>query len=266
VAINLDDAFDVRAEGFAVRDNDGNPIFYITTGIGDPTGSPAPVNTFYIDQSTQLLYYKFGAGNNDWRQIRAQDIAFDNSVADYPNNPQNLQAALEEARGARFQYIQFQKIGQMNFDQYLIAGAEVTTNNIRRSGDASNGYQFGNSAPQTVAFSGNVKNATASVRGIAQSTGTPAANLSMEFELWKVGFNNEGTKLGDIVFDVVSANYTIGNWWNSSIVTAFAEEQPQDVDVTAGDLLGLKFNSQTGNNNVVSIENTTVVLEITGNA
>jgi hypothetical protein len=265
MAINIDGAFEVGQDGIAISDENGNVIYYTTTGVGVPTGTSAPINTFYVDQNTQLIYYKFGAGNNDWRQIRAQDIAFDNSVADYPGSPTNLQQALEAARGARFQYAQFQKIGQMNSDQYLFAGCDYGSIN-RESGNSSNGYRFSDSAPLTVAFSGNVKSATASIRGIAQSTGTPAATMTLLFELWKVGFTGEGTKLGDITFSINSSSYTIGNWWNSSIVTAFAEEQPQDVDVTAGDILGLKFKRVTGNANVVAVENTTVVLEITGNA
>lgn len=197
----------------------------------------------------------------------AASIPFDNGVANFPNNPQNVQEALEESRSARFQYQQFQKIGQMNFDQYLFTSSDQGSG-YRESGNPSNGYRFGNSAPQTVAFSGTIDNATASIRGIAQSTGTPAANLELLFELWKVGFTGEGTKIGDITFNIDTSLYTIGNWWNSSIVTAFAEEQSQaanNVSVTEGDLLGLKFIRRTGNSNVVSIENTTIVLEITGN-
>lgn len=196
-------------------------------------------------------------------ELSADAVAFDNSVIQLEGNPDNVQTAIESLRGARFQYSQFQFIGQMNFDQYLISGPHRGDNN-RRSGDASNGYQFGNSAPSNVAFLGKVENATASIRGIAQSTGSPAANLELLFELWRVGFNGQGTKLGDITFNIDTSLYTIGNWWNSSIVTAFAEEQPQDVDVTDGDLLGLKFIRRTGNTNVVSIENTTITLEIVG--
>jgi len=196
---------------------------------------------------------------------RADLVSFDNSIAQFQDNPTNVQEALEKARGARFQYIQFQFIGQMNFNQYLYSGVHNGSLS-RRSGDASNGYQFGNSAPQTLAFNGKIENATASIRGIAQSTGTPAANLELLFELWRVGFNGEGMKLGDIVFNIDTSAYTIGNWWNSSIVTAFGEEQAQDVNANAGDLLGLKFISRTGNSNVVSIENTTIVLGVIGTA
>ena len=194
----------------------------------------------------------------------ALNIRFDNTVAQLNNNPNNVQAAIEGVKGARFQYLQFQFIGNMNFDQYLIVGPHRGDNN-RRSGDPSNGYRFSNSAPACVAFGGNINAATAAIRGIAQSTGAPAANMELKFELWKVGMTgSEGTKLGDIIFNIVSANYTIGNFWNASIVTQFESEQAQDVDVTAGDLLGLKFIRQTGNNKVVAVQNTTIVLALEG--
>lgn len=266
MAINVDRAFDVNANGIGYRDDDGNVLFYVVTGTGDPSGSPAPVNTWYFRQDGQLIYYKFGSGNNDWRQIRAQDIDFNNTVAQIQNNPENVQEAITELAGSleskRFQYVHYQFIGQMNFDQYLYAHTHATNDFNRRSGDTSNGYRFGNSAPPLVAFTGTVINATAGITGIAQSTGSPAANMELLFELWSVGFNGEGTKIGDIIFNIVSANYTIGNFWNSSILTEFQERQSQNVSVTDGTLLGLKFIRQTGNDKVVAVTNTTIVLEI----
>lgn len=79
MAINPSDAFEVTDDGVAFNDQDGNQSLYLTTGTADPTGSVAPINTWYVRNSgsAQLLYYKFGAGNSDWRQIRADDIAFD---------------------------------------------------------------------------------------------------------------------------------------------------------------------------------------------
>lgn len=197
---------------------------------------------------------------------KAQDTVFDNSIAELDGDPDNVQEALEKVKGFRVQPLQFQFIGQMNFDQYLYSGVHLVSNNARRSGDASNGYRYGNSAPLTVLYDGKVVSAAASITGIAQSTGSPAATMTLKFELWKVGFNGEGTKLGDITFSIDSSSYTIGNWWNSSILTQFAENQSQDVDVSAGDLLALKFIRQTGSANVVAVTNTTVVLEIEGNA
>lgn len=201
----------------------------------------------------------------------ADSTPFDNTDTEFQSETTRdaIVESLELAKASRFQYAQFQFIGEMNFDQYMFVGAHSAAGSLlsstRRSGDTSNGYRFGNSAPLTVSFSGKVQSATASIRGIAQSTGSPATNMELKFELWKVGMaGNEGTKLGDIIFNITSANYTIGNWWNSSIVTQFEEEQAQDIDVTAGALLGLKFIRQTGNDKVVSVQNTTIVLEIIG--
>lgn len=195
---------------------------------------------------------------------QAQNIRFDNSVNGF--NSTNVQKAIEENKNFRYQYVSYQFIGEMNFNRYLFAGQDYGSI-TRESGDPSNGYRFSNSAPFNAAFTGQVVNATASIRGIAQSAGSPAANLELKFELWKVGMTgNEGTKLGDITFNIISSNYTIGNFWNSSVVTQFEKNQTQNVNVAAGDLLGLKFISQTGNNKVVSVQNTTIVLEIQGQA
>lgn len=195
----------------------------------------------------------------------ASDVVFDNSAAQLPNNPTNVQDAIEDIKNFRFQYLQFQYIGQRNFDTYLFSGADLGSIN-RESGNASNGYQFSNSAPQLVAFTGDIQRATAAVRGVAVSVGSPAASVELKFELWKVGFSGEGTKLGDITFDIDSSQYTIGTFWNSSVQTEFGEEQSQNVSVTAGDLLGLKFIRQQSSSTVVEFRNATIVLEITGNS
>lgn len=262
---NIDRAFSIP-NGVLIDENNGGP--FITGGTPSPVGLDLPIGTTYIRPvgSGVEIWKKFGATVNDWSRLSAEDITFDNTVANLNGNPQNVQAAIEAGREIRFQYIQFQFIGQMNSDQYLYSEVHSNSNNNRRSGDTSNGYQFQNSAPQTIAFTGNCERATASIRGVAQSTGTPAASLEFLAELWKVGFSGEGTKLGDITFDIDTSVYTVGNFWNSSIVTGFAEEQSQNVAVTEGDLLGLKFIRRTGAANVVSVNNATIVLEITGNA
>lgn len=191
----------------------------------------------------------------------ADSIPFDNSTNGF--DAEDVQAAIEETRNARVQYPQFQKIGNMNFDQYLFSGSDYGGIN-RESGNASNGYEFQNSAPLAVEFDGTVVSAAASIKGLAGSTGSPAATVTVRFELWKVGFQSEGTKLGDITFDVDSSQFTIGNFFNSSIDTDFAGRQAQDVDVTAGDLLALKFIRTSGAAEIVASFNTTVVLEIRG--
>jgi len=199
------------------------------------------------------------------RDIKFTNVAsstpFDNSTNGF--NGDNVQDALEEAReGQPFQFVTFQFLGQMSFSQYLYAGVHSDSGMNRRSGDTSNGYRFSNSAPLVVNKTGVVDAAAVAITGIAQSTATPAANMELKFELWKVGFANEGTLLGDIIFNVVSANYTIGNFQNSSILTGFGENQPQNINVEAGDLIGVKFIRVLGNNRVSTITNVTLNLEI----
>jgi hypothetical protein len=76
MAIDANDAWGLEEKGLAFIDDDGNIEGYLAVNSGDPTGIAAPINTWVFAQN-QLLYYKFGSGDNDWRQIRANDIAFD---------------------------------------------------------------------------------------------------------------------------------------------------------------------------------------------
>lgn len=217
----------------------------------------------FIDQSDGKLKV-YNVDKSKWIVLGdASDVEFDNTTAQLDGNPDNVQEAIEKVKGFRVQALQFQEIGTRNSDEYLYAFKDAGGN---RSGNGSNGYEFGNSAPLTSLYSGTVVSAAASIKGLAVSTGNIASSVELKFELWKVGFNGEGTKLGDIIFNVDSSTYTIGNWWNSSIDTDFAENQAQDVDVSAGDLLGLKFIRQQASNKVVEFKNATIVLEVEGSA
>jgi hypothetical protein len=77
MSINIEDAFEVTETGVVLSDDSGTRTLYLTAVSADPTGTDAPVNTWVFRQDTNTLYYKFGAGLNDWRQVRADDIAFD---------------------------------------------------------------------------------------------------------------------------------------------------------------------------------------------
>jgi len=158
---------------------------------------------------------------------------------------------------------QYQFVGQMNFNQYLYSWQHDGNGN-RRSGDPSNGWQFANSSPIVAPFDGVVKRATFRNRGVAQSTGTPAANMTLLYELWNVGVTGgEGTKLGDVSVTFTTAGKTIGNFWNSSVNTNLNETNDNlNINVSRGDLLGLKFIRATGASNVVSVNNALVNLYI----
>lgn len=178
------------------------------------------------------------------------------------NVQEAIEEVIEEANKKRF-YAQYQEIGTLNYTQYLYANQD--TNN-KRSGDKSNGYKFQNSAPIIAPFSGEVKELTAAIKGVAVSTGTPGSTVTVNFELWKVGFNGEGSKIGDLKVDVDSLTYTVGRYWNTSIDTDFSGSQNiSALSVNQGDLLGLKFIRQKNNTNAVAIKNATISITIREN-
>lgn len=75
MAIDLNKSFEVNQYGVALVDDNGSTVCYITSGSGAPTNITAPINTFYIDSSTQKIHYKYGSADTAWRQLRAEDIA-----------------------------------------------------------------------------------------------------------------------------------------------------------------------------------------------
>jgi hypothetical protein len=126
MAINVDNAFDIGEDGITVSDGDGNVLYYLTTGSGLPNGNPAPVNTFYIDDQTQLIYYKFGPNDADWRQIRAEDIAFDNSSNGFTSN--NLQGAIAELGNSSSPGFGFGRSGSLSQNTWLRRIGDIPSN------------------------------------------------------------------------------------------------------------------------------------------
>ena len=80
MAINADNAFDIGVDGFVIRDDDGLVTGYFTSGSGSPVGVAAPLNTWYFRTDDNSLWYKYSGNNDAWRQIRADDVTYDNAV------------------------------------------------------------------------------------------------------------------------------------------------------------------------------------------
>lgn len=166
------------------------------------------------------------------------------------------------APGKKRSYLQFISTESLNFAEYLYAFQHDGSGG-RRSGNNSNGWQFQNSSPIVVPFSGKIIKAIFRNRGLAQSTGSPAATMTLRYELFNVGVTGgAGTKLGDITVTFSTTGLTIGNFGNSAVNTNFTASSSQDIDVTEGMLLGLRFNPQNGNNEVRSFHNAAVLLEL----
>lgn len=229
--------------------DDGSVIFALSDdGLNDVTNK--------YEGWHRLFNYSFG-------------IPFlSNSNSDRNNGftAESVQEAIEEASSNStskvIHHIQYQTIDTMDYSEYLFSGYQSRNNFNRRSGDRSNGYEYSNSAPPLCPIDGKVKKAIFAIKGVAQSTGTAASTVTVNFELWSVGFNGEGSKIDDITVDIDSSQYTIGNWWNSSINTDFKGSVSLDINVNEGDLLGLKFIRTYGSSDAIEIKNPTVVLRI----
>ena len=188
----------------------------------------------------------------------AEDVYF--SLPGFQAN--NVRDALGESKATT---IDFQFIGLMNYNQYLVSGRHINVMYYLRSGNPSNGARYQDAAPNTSPYDGAIYEIAMAVRGVAQSNGSPSSVVNVNFELWSVGMTgSEGTKLGDIVVPISSSTYTIGNYWDSSVVTNFegGNNVTPNVTVSKGQLLGLKFISKTGSNQAVSVENVTISLGI----
>ena len=113
----------------------------------------------------------------------AESTPFDNASNGY--SATNIQEAIEEVPShvKETQYLQFQFIGQMNYDQYLYPNADSVSGllgSARRSGNPSSGYRYEGSAPLVSTSNGTVRKATVAITGIAVSTGSPANAVTTE--------------------------------------------------------------------------------------
>ena len=71
--MDIDKALEAE-QGFLVE---SGPFY--TGGTASPVGLDLPTGTLYLQDTASgvLLFRKFGAGVNDWRQLAAQDIPYD---------------------------------------------------------------------------------------------------------------------------------------------------------------------------------------------
>lgn len=232
--VNIDDSSDKTITGTINFDRANGGTLIVPSGSSFP-GSPASGEMFWRTDEYKLYRYN--------------GLTWD------------AHATGTSGGGGTAQFMQFQFVGSMNSDQYLFSGIHSLSSLNRRS-SSGNGYQYLDAAPMLAQFTGTLNSATAAIRGLACSTGSPASTVNLTLELWKVGFSGEGTKLSDLVFPISSSSYTIGTYWSASVSSNYTGTIAPSVGVSAGDLLAIKFNSSTGNGNIVAVENITVMLKI----
>jgi hypothetical protein len=131
MAINFDKAHEVDEDGLAIGTGSDSPLVYWCAGTGDPTGSPAPLNTWDFRQDNNTLWYKYGAGDNDWRQIRAEDITFDNTGTGITAT--EVQSAILQigtvAAASAGPALTFTKGGSAGKEEFLLIG-DVESNKV----------------------------------------------------------------------------------------------------------------------------------------
>lgn len=150
---------------------------------------------------------------------------------------------------------------EMDYDQYLVSFTDNNTqkNRLKRSGNSSNGIRYGDCSPIVLPTAATITSALLSLKGGSVSTGNPASIVTAYFELWNVGWTNEGTKLADITFDLDTNAYPIGRWWNANGEDTNASiNTTLDLSILAGDRLALKFKQMTGDDKLCTALGTTV--------
>lgn len=236
MAINVDKAFE-NLFGFAVVDSDtGTQKFYLTSGSGAPTGSAAPVNTWYFRQDDNTLWYKFGSLNSEWRQIRANDITSVAAAGTPPGTDveTRLNAISDE-------YVPFDPSGLPNF-----LGTET---NVEDALDTL-GNQTLASQTNFQEFEDNAQDNTTSNGWVTATTFTTEAVADGRYYVGvasNVGQSDKEKKFG---FRVQSRDGTSGGW---STINPLDVEETVGSDETFKLLSGFGFHDHDNGDGVFQI-------------
>lgn len=139
------------------------------------------------------------------------------------------------------QYVEF-STGEFinNTSVYLYVSPWTTDLNLR-SGDASNGIaNAGITRPLVCPVTGTLTEVTYVLKSVGVNQGSVVYPVTVQFELWNVGYTTQGSNLGSINASIpTSANpvglYTVGATNFTGTTTGLS------IAVTQGMLLGVKF-------------------------
>lgn len=126
----------------------------------------------------------------------------------------------------------------------------------KRSGNTS-GVQNANScSPYQVPYDAKITSAVLTVKGVGVQNGSVTYPVSFEMNLNEQGFTAD-SKVSDVDFSI-SSGFTVGAF--SVADTHFFGSTALDIDVTAGQLLGLEFENGTGASVAAQMRNAWVTL------
>lgn len=134
-------------------------------------------------------------------------------------------------------------------DKYMncMQGTNSSGSSEYPSGNSSGLSNQNGAFPFVVPFNCTVKECYIAVKGVAQSTKTPASTVTINFELQTLDADFDGfTKVSDLDFPIDSSNYTIGTYGTSSIDTNYKGVNNLGQNLNAGDVIAVLFDSQNG--------------------
>ena len=69
MSINLAEAQEIEEFGVVATDDNSDPLFYFTGGVGSPVGTAVSCPTIYLRSDIRELWESIGPGPSDWRKI-----------------------------------------------------------------------------------------------------------------------------------------------------------------------------------------------------
>lgn len=152
--------------------------------------------------------------------------------------------------------ISFSLAERLSYSQYLVSWSQGydRKNRLLRSG-CDNGIKYGDCAPIVIPHDSEISSATVSVKGVGIDGSTPDSYVNLKLELWAVGYDNEGTKITDLIFPIDSSSYTVGSWWDSSVDTNYNGSVSVGQSIGVGDMVAAKFVSVESSSYVVQADN-----------
>lgn len=150
-----------------------------------------------------------------------------------------------------------------NTTAYFYSWNKSNSDSDIRSG-SSQGIQHQNGAsPIQVMCDATIRSAGLSLKGAGVQNATVTYPVRYRAELWAVGWDDEGTKLGDLDF-MITDDYAVGDYSpDNTNVTIQLEDL--DIEVPAGTMLALKFVNGTGASQVGQMRNAFISLSLQKN-
>jgi hypothetical protein len=187
-----------------------------------------------------------------------EDLTFKNNTVD------NLSITLSEliSRSKETAYACFSLPEEvLNTTTYFYTGVKNGIDDTLKSGHSSGLSAKDQCSPHVCKTSGKVIEAVLGLKGAGINDSAVTYPAYVKTELWKVGFDDEGTKLGDIDIPLTQG---VGTMTNADVNESgiVLDLSASNINVSKGDMLGLKFVNGSGVSEIAFILNCFINLKI----